>query len=79
MHALHRIACIACNECNECNDEDPSMSPDTPALSSEAASVAPVEASPQRSLPEPDLLTRVFVARDLDQQPFTSTTSLWHG
>jgi hypothetical protein len=55
------------------------MSPDTPALSSEASSAAPVEASPQRSLPEAELLARVVAARDLDQQPFTSTTSLWHG
>jgi hypothetical protein len=55
------------------------MSPDTPALSAQASSAAPVEASPQGSLTAADLLAREFVARDLDQQRFMSTTSLWHG
>jgi hypothetical protein len=55
------------------------MSPDTPRLAPQAASAAADEASPQRSLTEAALLARVVIACDLDQQRFTSTTSLWHG
>jgi AAA domain len=42
------------------------MSPDTPALSSQAASAA-------------DLLGRVVAVRDLAKQRFTPPTWLWHG
>jgi hypothetical protein len=55
------------------------MSPDTAALSSEAASAAPVEATPQDSLTAADLLARVVAARDLEQKRLTSTTPLWQG
>jgi hypothetical protein len=55
------------------------MSRDLPALSPQAASAAPVEASPERSLTETDLLARVVAAPELDQQRFTSTNPLWHG
>ena len=55
------------------------MSLDLPALCPESASAPAAEASPSRSLTAADLLSQVFSARDLDQQPCPPPNWLWHG
>jgi hypothetical protein len=55
------------------------MSPDSLALSAQAASAAPAEATPTPSRTAADLLGRVVAARDLDKQRFTPPCWLWHG
>jgi AAA domain len=59
--------------------EDPAMSLDTISLSQQAACPAISQASVTASATVADLLGRVVPARDLDKQPLTVPTWLWHG